>query len=885
MIGSKSGLNDPVRGVVPSAPGYEITMELQKFTQVLTIRPGGLTLKVVSKKPDLKPVLVLGAPLDGYYSIEFWRGLHQASRDYGIQMVYLGGGLQQNYLQAIPAQGAPNENRSSLLYQLFDPQAFQAVLLWGAQFLHDAPPEYLIELVTHLSSLPIFSLGWGHPGVTALNPDNRTPIYRLVSHLITRHGHSRIAYLAGDSPETPWEVRERQSGYHQALEEAGISPDPRLLVTGRDIQEDYHRLHANLEETENWAESAMRLLVEGRGLIPGKDFTALAARDDRAALRAMEYLTSQGISVPGTVAVVGFDDVEQGRCSIPSLTTASQNFFQYGRNLMAHCIRHLQGDSHASTSGNPPASPSALLPESRVILRESCGCVNRRIQVLSGASPSAPDISRTWPAEALAILDELLTSDPKTPEDQPKGMPKAEISGPPPGETTPTSPETSEHWTTRAKAIRRLADCLSRTGIDPGEIPEALLTRSSSMTTAADTRLSALANDIIQRQMRARTLDQDARQNRIDAASRVLFSRYDMDYILQGLEVQIPMLGGQGAALVLFTSSEKPQDGARLVFWMWHGRRRTIDPEQGIHFDVRTLLPRGYWPGSTAEGEQTRQTGKRVAPRRSGLVDPGQPRQSVPGDQSEGPDAHPRGCSLNVELVQFAGKRIGYLVIQPGKDDTAVTAGLARHLSTGLQGATLVSALRRANEEIQALSRTDALTGLLNRRSLEQRLAEECQRADRYQKEHEPPCLLFLDLDNFKTYNDRYGHWAGDLVLQHFAGILTSQCRQSDQIARFGGDEFVILLIEITLKDAIQSARRIIDAFSRQESLMEVIRLNTPDHAKPPATPPEAPGLSCSIGIARYRHQTPWQTLIQQGDQALYQAKAAGKNRWAVFGS
>jgi diguanylate cyclase (GGDEF)-like protein len=165
-------------------------------------------------------------------------------------------------------------------------------------------------------------------------------------------------------------------------------------------------------------------------------------------------------------------------------------------------------------------------------------------------------------------------------------------------------------------------------------------------------------------------------------------------------------------------------------------------------------------------------------------------------------------------------------------------------------------------EETRRLAITDSLTGLFNRRHFNQQLEENVGRAARYD---EPLALLFLDVDHFKSVNDKFGHQAGDRCLQAMARTLRESVRDSDQIARIGGEEFAILLIRADRELALSIAERLrarIDDLILEED------------------PPLPVDLTASLGVAFFREdgEDP-KTLMRSADRALYTAKRLGRNR------
>lgn len=169
--------------------------------------------------------------------------------------------------------------------------------------------------------------------------------------------------------------------------------------------------------------------------------------------------------------------------------------------------------------------------------------------------------------------------------------------------------------------------------------------------------------------------------------------------------------------------------------------------------------------------------------------------------------------------------------------------------------------LAAANERLAALSATDELTGLANRRALSSRLAEEFARAERYEI---PLSVVVADLDGFKEINDRYGHGVGDRVLAQLSRRMRGLARATDLVARTGGDEFVILLPHTGLADARAFAERLLSRF-------DVVPLRLPGG--------DVVDVRLSCGIATLPDSGPVESpeaLLDAADRALYEAKRRG---------
>jgi diguanylate cyclase (GGDEF)-like protein len=171
--------------------------------------------------------------------------------------------------------------------------------------------------------------------------------------------------------------------------------------------------------------------------------------------------------------------------------------------------------------------------------------------------------------------------------------------------------------------------------------------------------------------------------------------------------------------------------------------------------------------------------------------------------------------------------------------------------------------LEGANLQLANLSATDGLTGIANRRRFDEQIEAEIRRAIR---SGEPLSLIMIDVDHFKSFNDHYGHQAGDECLRQVADVLrTSFTRTSDVVARYGGEEFVVLLPMTSLQDAARQA--------------EIARKGVEAAALRHAASSTAPVVTISLGVSSSRGETDAADLIARSDAALYGAKRLGRNR------
>jgi diguanylate cyclase (GGDEF)-like protein len=164
-------------------------------------------------------------------------------------------------------------------------------------------------------------------------------------------------------------------------------------------------------------------------------------------------------------------------------------------------------------------------------------------------------------------------------------------------------------------------------------------------------------------------------------------------------------------------------------------------------------------------------------------------------------------------------------------------------------------------DKLQKLAITDGLTKLYNSRHFYNQLEVEIGRCSRY---NHPLTLLLLDVDNFKVYNDSYGHFEGDKVLIRISQIIKSCLRKIDSAYRYGGEEFTVILPETNGQEANNVAQRIRTAVELESFFPE---------------PGKAVTITVSVGVTEYFKKEKLSTFIQKADQAMYNAKADGGNR------
>jgi diguanylate cyclase (GGDEF)-like protein len=221
-------------------------------------------------------------------------------------------------------------------------------------------------------------------------------------------------------------------------------------------------------------------------------------------------------------------------------------------------------------------------------------------------------------------------------------------------------------------------------------------------------------------------------------------------------------------------------------------------------------------------------------------------------------------------------------VEQVRRDGSTVWTEITAHFAYDTQGDLILLGLTRdisdrkkAEEQIRNLAFYDPLTQLPNRRLLLDRFGlviAACKRSKRY------AALMFIDLDNFKPLNDAHGHDVGDLLLIEVAQRMTVCVREVDTVARFGGDEFVVMLNELSIDREVSMQRAAGIAEKIRQTLGETYRLRVEREGSAPVEVEHR--CTASLGVVLFdRHCSSSEDLLRLADDAMYQAKQGGRNQ------
>jgi phosphoserine phosphatase RsbU/P len=556
---------------------------------------------------------------------------------------------------------------------------------------------------------------------------------------------------------------------------------------------------------------AVAEIFDRRGLGVG-EVDAIVCANDVMALGALDELDRRGIRVPRDLSLVGFDDLDFARYARVPLTTVRQPVTEQVR----HAVRSLAGALHGTA-----LLKRAITFETEFVRRRSCGCNTRsRERVLSWPSPGeAQDFAEVLRARQKNVVANLRQAAHSgfdfVPEDWEERLFTAFLQQ----VAEPEAPAL-------VNCVEDICYALLRRDSSVGTTHDVLLVlRRDALACVHDAATRGRIYDLIQEallvssDMAAIAQAQQrgelvALMGTVAEATAAMLAAPSLDALGEAAAEHLPHLGIRAGAIALFTEPNRVTEESEATL-MFGEKGRSEGP---VRFPTRQIAPCGFLDG------------------RSAVVVP----------------------------LGFRGERLGLAALEFGAPDTMLYEELRLVLSSAVTGALLARAVDQARREVEKLAITDPLTGLHNRRHLSERIRDEFVRMLRHPRSLS---LALVDLDGFKQVNDRFGHEAGDRVLVTVAQRLRTGLREVDIVARFGGDEFVILLPETNAAQACMVSGRILQNLSGQ--------------------PIDEHGIvGATFGVATTDDdglQIDADELLRRADHALLCGKRAGKGRVLHF--
>jgi len=543
---------------------------------------------------------------------------------------------------------------------------------------------------------------------------------------------------------------------------------------------------------------AVSALLDERGIRIGR-LDAIACANDEMAVGVMEALQERGLRVPQDVAVVGFDGIETFRHRRTPLTTARQPIVDQMRFAARRLAEAIDGTRLTADVTTFPVE---------LVIGRSCGCSCRPFAATLAQTPTAGRAATTEPARD----------------------PVAEIMI----ELTDVPAETLEPG--RKDWRRRLATAFVNEGL--GEAPDAFFSTVEELLF----ELLELGGTIATMQNALMTLRRWALNRELPGSPRA--TRADAvchhALLVAGDVAQVPL-----------AVRYREQMKRMLELSAITGELMAVPDPVDMNLGLRQLTALGIassvvslFPETTTDLQELE------------VADINDPRalRGTKGQRFPSAELAPAGFldgrAVIVQPLTHHQEELGIAVFEYGSDGVVYEL-LRQAISLAIQGA-------RLKHKVAQLALRDPLTGLFNRRHLDANLESEILRSQRYRR---PLTAAIIDLDGFKQVNDRFGHDVGDRVLLRIVDSLREALRQSDLLARYGGDEFVVVAPETDREHADGVADRMLTAVRDCDCRIEM-------------------RVTASLGLATFNpgdETIDAGELLHRADQALLIAKTEGK--------
>ncbi len=554
--------------------------------------------------------------LEDEYQNKVLAGVDAEAQANGVSLVCFTGGVLRSPFRF----GA----RRNFIYDLAGAGCVDGLIIMSGTLGNYVGPGKLARYCERYRPLPMCSVGIALAGIPSVLVDNATGMREAISHLIVAHGYRRIAFVRG--PGVNEEAEDRYRVYREVLAEHGLSFNPDLVILG------------NFQASSGV--DAIRIMLDERRVT----FDAIVAANDFMALGAMEALLARNFRVPQDVAVVGFDDLREGRFAPAPLTTVRQPLDRQGKQSLELVLAQLEGD----------AIEEHVILHTELVRRQSCGCSShelpdRLMPEIANHEDGLKGVFQEYRARILAdVAQAVWASSPDV--DVSSGVEivdgfLTELTGDHPGHFLTTldaavhaAAETGgnvDAWQAVVTILRRYT-----LPVLPGREElrlraEELLHESRVLVGSAAERVQAQKR--LQMEQWSRTLRK---------SGEALFTSLDVAAVMNTVAEQIPRLGILSAYLSTFDGG---QDQARLML-AYDSRGRGVERRRGESFPAPTLVPEGILP------EDLRQT-------------------------------------FIVEPLFFENEQLGFVLFEMGPTDGVVYETLRDQIGSALKGALLVQQL------------------------------------------------------------------------------------------------------------------------------------------------------------------------------------------------
>lgn len=583
-------------------------------------------------QPDHPTIGMLLHDMSEYHQA-IWSGVADTTREHDVNFITFAGAMLQDP-RAFMGQG-------NILYDLATAESLDG-LITVTTLGNFVPQEELEEFCYRYTPLPIVSIGVMLKNLPGVTVDNEKGLHDLLIHLIADHEYRRIAFIKG--PEENLEAKQRYQVYTDVLTSYDLPFDPALVVSG--------------DFTSESGIVAMKELLDRN-----VDFEAVLVSNDLMAFGALKVLQAQGINIPETVAVTGFDDLKESKYTIPPLTTVRQPIYELGCRAVEMILAQLQGEEIPQLETLPTA----------LVVRRSCGCQDHAVMQaaveLQGDHGDRPATHESFKLAFDARRQKLLTEMTQTIETPVESLDANW------GErlletffTEVTNEASGAFLSTLEEILRRVMEAGGDIDVWQGLIS---VLRRHTLPCLADKRIWLQAEDLwgqarvligeigqqVQKYQQLQARKQTQLLNKI---GRALITTFDVKELLDVLAQELPRLGMPSCYLSLYENPETPTEWSRLMLTYNEadashpGGRIEVEPG-GRRFPSRYLMPEGFLP-------QERQ------------------------------------FNMVLEPLYFREDQIGFILFEVGPREGRVYETLRTQLSGALKGALLLQEHARTQE-------------------------------------------------------------------------------------------------------------------------------------------------------------------------------------------
>ncbi|MCP4543814.1 MAG: substrate-binding domain-containing protein [Chloroflexi bacterium] len=560
---------------------------------------------------------------------DVWAGVNDATKEADANLLCFVGGAVRSRIE-FTAQ-------SNVLYDLVGAQNVDGLVIWGGGLGQFISPEEMIVFCEQYHPLPMVNAALPLEGVPSILVDNYEGMRDAMIHLTEVHGYRRIAFVRG--PEGHPEADERYRAYTTVLAEHGLAVDLDLVAPGN-----FH---------PDSGTKAIHLLLDQRKLQPKIDFEAIVAVDDGSAISAMEELQARGVRVPDDVAVVGFDNIEEGRYVTPPLTTAPSLVYEQGQRATAMVLTLLEGGQ----------VPERVILPTQVVVRQSCGCVAPA--VAQAAVGKVPKFDEAFEVALATRRQEILSEMVQAVEasllvdvtsewaEQLLDTFVADLKG-----------GTSETFVSTLNEILRQAmggNVAAWQGALSVLRYHALpyLNDQDALSQAEDLWQQArvVIGEAAQRAQAYQRLQTEQKIRTLSAISQVLGTTFDVPELVNVLTERLPDLDIECACISLYDDSDASFEWSKLVLAYSKEGNAALEGE-GRRFSTRQLVPDGLLPRD-------------------------------------------KRYSMVVEPLYFQENQLGLAVFKAEPQEAMIYDALRGHISSALKGALLLRERTQAQADLQ----------------------------------------------------------------------------------------------------------------------------------------------------------------------------------------